>query len=446
MRNAPVILGTAWLVLCLAVTAVGMSLRLSPLEKELLEPGFLGNILGPVALVLAAAAVALLWVGGSHARGRNLQVPWAQLILYYPLLFAFIWLVLPATSPDALSLVAGSIFFLVAIVLLIKGPPRPARASWSLTCTILADLAVLTLPVLLGLAVGGKPDAKAAGLSLLLYPLYALIQMVVFLVIPARRLALFGLSPVPAALITAAVFSLVHAPNPVVMAVTFGAMFLWAWQYLCGRRLWHLALVMGLAATLFSQLVPDQMTGHMRVGPGTLHQEAKLEMARRTGEPPFTRIREFLTFAYPQTVGRGATSDELDRWETDLALALRTTRAWQFFTSDEYARKAKTRGWPPGPDEAVHWTAFSPEWRDRIAAFGSDSYWEACGATLPSFTRALYRDILHRDPGDAELQAWTRDLTVGQRWRLTSVLLEEGRQWHSRPYPGLDVDELRLPR
>ncbi len=446
MRNAPWILGGAWFALCAAVVLFGMVLRLSPLEKEILPFPFFGGLLWPSALVLGGIAFLLLWVGGSHARARNLQVPWAQLILFHPLLLAFVWLVLPVNGLSALHWSLAGCFALTAVWMIFRAAPRPSNSPFSLGQTLPLDLAVILLPMVLGLALGAKPDFAATGLSVLFYPLFALVQLGVFLVIPARRLGALGLRPVPTALITAAVFSLLHAPNPVVMLATFAAMFMWTWQYAQGRRVWQLAVVMGLSATVFSQFLPDSLTHHMRVGPVHMHQQAKTELVLRTGDPQLAHPGAFLEYAYPLTVGRPASAEEAAVWQRDLSRAIRTTRAWDFFISPEYAAKAPERGWPLPPPENSHWTMGTPEWRSRIKAFGADEYFAKCGGHLTGFTKSLYRDILQRPAGAEELVAWPTGLTEAQRWRLAEILLARGRQWHSQAFPGMTVEELRLPR
>nr|MEE4268801.1 CPBP family intramembrane glutamic endopeptidase [Candidatus Krumholzibacteria bacterium] len=423
MRNAPLILGGAWLALCAAVVLFGMVLRLSPLEMDILPFPFFGGLMWPAALVMGGTAFLLLWVGGSHARARNLQVPWAQLILFHPLLLAFVWLVLPVNGLSVLHWSLAGCFAVTAVWMIFQKVPRPAEASLPPRQTLPLDLAVIALPMILGLALGAQPDFAAAGLSLLLYPLFALVQLGVFLVIPAPRLSALGLRPVPAALITAAVFALMHAPNPVVMLATFAAMFVWTWQYARGRRVWQLAVVMGLSATVFSQFLPDSLTHHMRVGPVHMHQQAKTELVLRTDDPQLANPGEFLEYAYPLTVGRKASAEERAVWQRDVSRAIRTTRAWNFFISPEYARKAPERGWPAPPPEHPHWTAGTPEWRSRIKAYGAEEYFAKCGGHLTGFTKTLYRDILQRPAGAEELAEWPTGLTEAQRWRLAEILL-----------------------
>ena len=65
----------------------------------------------------------------------------------------------------------------------------------------------------------------------------------------------------------ALVFSLLHWPNPLLMAITGFAMLIWARQFLRGRSILALALVMGIAATGARFMLPQAWTGEMRIGP-----------------------------------------------------------------------------------------------------------------------------------------------------------------------------------
>ena len=446
MKHSPWLLSGSWLVLCLAVVLAGMAQRLSPIEQEMIQPGFLGPMLVPLALVFSAIAVLLLWISSGHARSLMLQAPLAELILFFPLVYAFVWLVLPVRGLRALDVVIMGIFMLAAGWLVYRSRftrpiPRPA-----LSRTFPVDLALILMPVILGLAWGMKPDFQSSGISILLYPAYALIQLAVFLVIPAARLHRFGLKPWQIALFCATAFGLMHAPNPLVTAVTFLAMFIWARQYLAGRRIWQLAVVMGLSATTFSQFLADDFTGHMRVGPGYLRVQAIETLAFADYTPEQSLPDNYLQLIYPKIVERQATADELEVWVELIAKARRTTMAWQFFTSEEYARKSMDREWPAPPPEETHWVLFPPEWRHRIAAFGSEIYWRRCGGNFTGFTKCLYRDILQRGGSAKEIAGWKANLTVGQRKRLASVLLEQRLELGTWPFTGLTVKELRLSR
>ncbi len=73
-------------------------------------------------------------------------------------------------------------------------------------------------------------------------------------------------------------------------------MTIWSRQYLQGRSLIQLALVMGLAATTFSQYLPDTTTAHMRVGPGFV-RTAAVQQHSLAGDHSIP-VKEFLIAQY----------------------------------------------------------------------------------------------------------------------------------------------------
>jgi hypothetical protein len=445
LGNPPLIMGMAWLVLCLAVVLAGMALRLSPLEMSLLVPPVSGPLLTPLVGLFAAVAVLLLWLAAGHARQPAARGPFSQLILFFPLALAFIWLVSRPGVPGKTEWVFLGIFLVAAAWLLRISPPAappagPAPRHWPW------DLAFILFPALAGLALGSRPDLSAAGLSLLTYPLYALTQLAVFLILPARRLPRLGLSSRLTALFCSLVFALLHAPNLVVMVVSGAAMFVWCRQYLSGRPVWRLALVMGLAATLFSQFLDDDLTGHMRVGPGHTRALVMDHLAEVSAPGSRQMLVPFLQEVYPLLLERSPTRAELEAWESTLTEARLTGLAWQFFNSREYRRKADEKGWPLPPSQENHWTSYEPEWRDRIAAFGHPAYRNKCGRAWTDFLKCLYRDILQRPGSQAELSGWSQELTSNERRTLARVILHNRLEWRRRPFTGMRVQEMRLRR
>jgi hypothetical protein len=444
MSRSALVMATAWLALCCAMVLAGMALRLSPVELAVLQPALPGSVLNIAALVTAAVAVVLFWVASGHARGLGLQVPLAELVLFFPLVFAYVWLILPGQGPRPVDLALLGVFLAGAAWLFRNSPRRKIGAASTAGRNLPVDLVLILAPVILGLVLGARPDWKASGISILLYPAYAIVQLAVFLVIPAGRLGRFGLTTRHTSFFCAAAFALVHAPNPVVVAATFVAMFIWTSQYLAGRRGWQLALVMGLSATTFSQFLPDDFTGHVRVGPGYLQAQAVESLARARYTTEQNQPRAFMELIYPETVGRRASADELDLWEDIIGQAMRAGRAWQFFLSEEYARKSAELGWPPPPDGNVLWLDYPPEWRDRIHAYTSGEYLARCGGDWTGFTKCLYRDILQRSPGSEELAGWDNNLNQVQRKRLARILLAGCNRFRNQPFGGMSVAELRL--
>jgi len=202
------------------------------------------------------------------------------------LFFISIWIALPAAENDTWGWALGVILLAGTGWLLWRSRPHwppPCDRYWFSKKDAPADLAVLLLPLLAGwwLAESNVPPAEAGRIvkSLLLYPLYALLQLAVFLAIPATRLKAAGARPLAVTATCAVVFALAHAPNPLLMLVTGLAMLAWAGQFLRGRSLVALALIMGIAATGFRYAVPAQYHADLRIGPD--YVEKRLEISGR---------------------------------------------------------------------------------------------------------------------------------------------------------------------
>lgn len=197
------------------------------------------------------------------------------------LFFMAIWLVLPGERSEAVTWSLAAALLVGAAWLLWRSKPH-----WPAACDryrfsrkdAVVDAVILALPLLAGwwLTGGDWPPAEPGRIvkSLLVYPFYALLQLAIFLVIPATRLKAIGLSPLPVTLVCAAVFTLAHAPNPPLMWVTGLAMLAWAGQFQRGRSLLALALIMGIAATGFRYAVPPEYHQELRIGPDYIEKKS----------------------------------------------------------------------------------------------------------------------------------------------------------------------------
>lgn len=446
MSRTPLLLALSWLLTCVAVVVGALSVRLAPVELAMAWPSFSPlpaavGFSGPVALVLAALAVLSLFIFSGFAREKGKAKPFAELLLFYPFLFAYVWFLLPAGAPAWRDFLAGGIFSLAAIYLIrtSDGPiigPRwiPGRNSR------LGDAALVLLPVALGYALGHHPDLKAGGISFVLYPVYALVQLYLFLYLPVTRLRTMGLSPANSALLAALVFALIHWPNPLVMLVTAGCMLVWAHQFQNGRPLWQLALVMGLCATTFSQFLPDELTRHLRVGPGYVRNEALVELA----DFPQRDSADYLTRIYPLTMEREITPEELETWVDLLNEARPSTRVFIFLSSSECRNRAIREGLEVPPPPEIHWVRWPEPWKKKIAHYAGDDYFRENGSTTEGFLRGLYRDILGRGASAEELATWTSHISRDQKKRLGEILLEHRLLKGQAIFEGMSVEELRL--
>jgi Domain of unknown function (DUF4214) len=451
LSRSPLFLALAWVMTCLAVLASGLAVRLSPVEMSFAWPTSAHWSAAPsftpvAALVLTViSAISLLLLAGS-ARIAHRQRPFAEILVYYPLFFAFVWYLAPSGSPGPLFYGLGSGFVLAAIFLVRHSPgPIPGPRWLYARKHRLLDAGIIITPLVAGLAMGNSPDWKAGSLSLLLYPLYSLLQLAIFLYLPLTRLRAMGVSRENSTLITAIVFSLVHWPNPLVMLVTLAGMLIWAQQFQNGRPLWQLALVMGLTATTFTQFLPDDLTRHMRVGPGYVRSEAVWHLALENSGPEKATAPAYIREIYPVTVGRPVHPKELQTWISLLDEARRSTWPYMFMVSDEYRARRSNSGQEMPPPPELHWTTWPPEWKKRVIRYSSDEFWQDSGENLPGFVTALYREILGRKASEEELILWTKNLSVGQRKRMVEVLLDHRLEYGQAVFSGMSVEDLRFP-
>ncbi len=450
MTRAPLLLAITWLVACLSVLFAGLAVRLAPIEKafawptvEIFPPAAVWT--GPAALGLAVVAVLLLLVLTGTAREGNRARPFAELIVFFPVFFAFLWILLPTGPLGTREWFIGVILALAAVWLARHCPGPIPGPRWSATpvARIIDGILVLS-PVALGLTLGHSPDIKASGFSLLLYPVYAFIQLLVFLYIPVTRLRTMGVSNANSTLLTALVFSLVHWPNPLVMLVTLMGMLIWAHQFQNGRPLWQLAIIMALTATTFSQFLPDDLTQHVRVGPAYVRSEATLHLAEQAVGAVQADPATFIRQIYPDTMGRQVNEQELKLWLELLAEARRSTWAQIFLVSSEHRNRMKISGNPLPPKPEYHWTDWPPEWKNQILQFAGDEYWFSSGSGLEGYANSLYRDILGRKPSAQELASWGTTLSIGQRKRIAEVLLVLRLENGQRDFTGMSVEKFRL--
>ncbi len=448
MSRSPLLLAITWLITCVAVLTAGLVVRLAPVEKTVAWPTWdtwpaAVSMTAPIALVLAVLMALSLFVLSSAARQGNRARPFAELLLFYPLLFAFVWFLLPTGRPDIRALVLGLVFLAGVWYFRRRSPGPISKGYWQQTkSTVLMDTSLILLPVIIGLTMGISPDLKASAYSLLLYPLYAFLQLTVFLHIPATRLRAMGVSSENTTLLSALIFSLIHWPNPLIMLITFAGMLIWGHQFQNGRKLWQLALVMGLCATTFSQFLPDDLTRHMRVGPGYVRWEAMMVLA---DDSPINDPAEFIEFVYPQTIGREVLPQELQTWCELVEEARPGTWASMFLTSAESQKRLASTGEELPPPDSKHWTDWPEDMKSRIEYFASENYWQKSGNSLEGFVGSLYVDILGRQASAQEIQSWKTTLTRNQKRRISELLLDLRLQQGHTEFTGMSVEEFRFP-
>ncbi len=227
-----------------------------------------------VTAALFAGAALAAWRGRRTLRDRSARRAWLELWALLTIALGYEWAILGAFAfrPWDIAFLAG--FAVVLVVLLIREPGSPREMGLGLANFLPAIkwLAVPTLLVvaacfLIGGLAGAELDGRKLVVSLLTYPLYALVQLTVLLVLVAGRLQRTGARRGEVIVVTSAVFALVHWPNGVVMLGCFLMGLLWVSVYLRRPNLLAAALSMGLAATAFARALPVTWTQNMRTGP-----------------------------------------------------------------------------------------------------------------------------------------------------------------------------------
>lgn len=288
----------AWPLLCLALILTGVVLNIESRLMPWAWPAPDGWQIEPRWIALSAAAsgslaVIMAGIAISQSRRRMQCGTWLEWLALHLLVFGSIWVILPASISPAWFWVLGAALLAGTLVLATRsrhvpaGVPQgiPGRYFFSRS-NALSDSLFIALPLLAGYWVlqGFVPQANGGTIlsSIALYPVYALFQLSIFLLIPAVRMQKMGYPPWAIAISCAVVFSLLHWPNPLLMAATGLAMLIWARQFLGGRSILALALVMGIAATGARYMLPQSWTWEMRIGPDYIEKRAQHSMESRS--------------------------------------------------------------------------------------------------------------------------------------------------------------------
>jgi membrane protease YdiL (CAAX protease family) len=143
---------------------------------------------------------------------------------------------------------------------------RPAARAAATPTLIMALVLVGT-----GLAFGSvRLPYRQLVIGLTLYPIWGLVQQYALQGMVLLRLEDAGIRGRSASVAAAALFALVHIPNPGLMVMVFVAG--WVWCDLFRRRanLFVLAVSHGWLATLAALVLPTLVTGELRIGPDYL--------------------------------------------------------------------------------------------------------------------------------------------------------------------------------
>ncbi len=99
------------------------------------------------------------------------------------------------------------------------------------------------------------------------YVFWAFLQQIGIQTFLTRRVSRVLPKPIPAALLSATFFSLIHWPNPVLVLFCFIGGFFWCLSYIKAPNLYVIALSHGWLAVIALHAVPPAWLHGLRIGP-----------------------------------------------------------------------------------------------------------------------------------------------------------------------------------
>lgn len=118
------------------------------------------------------------------------------------------------------------------------------------------------------------------------YLIWAMLQQFIMQVYILLRLLRLGMTPGRAVLLTAALFTIAHIPNPVLVALTLVWGLLSSVIFLRYRNVYTLGLAHGILGICIAVTVPNHLQHHMRVGLGYLRWHPHRGHRASAGMPP----------------------------------------------------------------------------------------------------------------------------------------------------------------
>jgi membrane protease YdiL (CAAX protease family) len=198
-------------------------------------------------------------------------IPLLAMAAGYGLILATVW------TEDALQRrlfwITAAFFLLATVIAFWKKPPR--LPSLNRTLVMAGFGALVAAAIVLAAAMLGTLHGMFGARSILLhssgYLLWAVIQQYLQQCFFFSRIERFTRSGILAVSIAAALFALIHLPNPVLTPVTFLGGWVLSDLYRRYRSFLPLGIAHGLVGLALAVSIPDHAMHHMRVGLGYLH-------------------------------------------------------------------------------------------------------------------------------------------------------------------------------
>lgn len=194
--------------------------------------------------------------------------------------FTYIWIVLPLNNPVVSVLNGFALFAFTVASHLWRG--TPAEEIGLRFTNFLGAVKLLVLPTLIG-SVGLVILGFSLGLvdnsdvlfdwleDLVEYPIWGFIQQYAFQgYILVRAVEAGGGRKWPAIVLSAALYTLVHAPNAMLLVFCFPVGLLWSWVFSRRPNLYAVALSHGILGATMKEFFQQIYWAGLRVGPHLL--------------------------------------------------------------------------------------------------------------------------------------------------------------------------------
>jgi len=208
---------------------------------------------------------------------RRKLIALIETIAVFAWLFFCIWFVMPGGSLSIqITAIVATVLFVSLSQFLRRETWRTMGldAKWFLPSLWRAG--VIALPGTGGMWLAGYLSGSvgvgviAFAVIAFFYGFWGFIQQYLFLSYFSRRLRIFPGNRIVVALVTAAMFSVVHLPIVILAAVTFVFGFVAAFIFYERPNLYALALAHGLLGAAFYNFLPGTLTGRIEGGSGLL--------------------------------------------------------------------------------------------------------------------------------------------------------------------------------
>jgi len=211
-------------------------------------------------------------------------------------------------------------------------------------------------------------------------------------------------------------FSIAHWPNGWLMLATGLVGLMWAVVYRRHRSLPALAISMGILASAYVQLLPEQFTSHTRVGPGyvlkahvfELYDQAAAETDRYASDAFFAEhgpdAEDYVRACFEQVLHRAPTDAEAADWADGWSQAWRAHIASAILI----ARRGEAV-----PEEQLR--------RDG-EAWSAESLWNELGEDWRAWLARFFRAEVGRELRDEDLEHWSPQPGLYHRRALVRAL------------------------